>query len=301
MSDREDRNDGGHETPGPRDGGAAEEITLPEPDPDRSAEETIKVQLAALATNDDPHPDAGVETVYRFAAPALLETVGGSLDGLRQFLTGPTHATLIDHRDTRRGRLRIDDGVARENVVVTDAEGEDATYEFTLVEVEDDDGACWRTAEVELTYVGERPDHQHMPNVEFDGVEVKCEEGELLRNVLLRARGVSPHDRGTQYANCNGRGLCGTCAVRILEGEVTEPTARERRRLRLPPHDADERRRLSCQARVCSDLVVDEHERAWNRHLEEYPTRTDDPGEPIQHRYQGRDGTASGSGGDRSQ
>ncbi|PSQ19414.1 (2Fe-2S)-binding protein [Halobacteriales archaeon QS_8_69_26] len=124
-----------------------------------------------------------------------------------------------------------------------------------------------------------------MPVVDFDGTEVKCREGEVLRDVLLRASGVSPYNSMARYANCNGQGLCGTCTVEVVDGEVTEKTAQEKRRLRLPPHDETESSgyRLSCQARVLSDLVVRKHGGMWGQHVEEYAkgTEEDTDADPI--------------------
>ena len=76
-----------------------------------------------------------------------------------------------------------------------------------------------------------------MPTIEFGEAEIDCEEGELLRDVLLAA-GESPHNGSADAVNCRGHGTCGTCAVEI-EGDVSEPTTRERARLSVPPHDPD--------------------------------------------------------------
>lgn len=285
---------------GADDAGGSPEPELPEPHPDRSVENALKTQLAALRSNDEPYTNAGIKTAFNFASPAFRREVGGSLDEFVKHMTGPIHQMLIDHREAERGRLQVEDGVATEKVVVTQSDGDKTTYEFTLIEVaEGKYRGCWMTDRIELVYVGESPNHQHMPNVEFDGVEIKCKEGEILRNVLLRASGVSPYNQAAQYANCNGKGLCGTCAVEVVEGRVTDPTAQERRRMRLPPHAGNDNEdfRLSCQSRVLSDLVVHKHEGTWGQHIEEYAKGTDEhPGEPIRvsdDEYRGDDQPAS--------
>ena len=53
-----------------------------------------------------------------------------------------------------------------------------------------------------------------MPTVEFQGTEIDCEEGTILRDVLLEA-GESPHNGRTSTINCFGHGSCGTCAVDV--------------------------------------------------------------------------------------
>ncbi len=285
-SDGESTDVGGESTDADRGDAGGDEPQLPAPSPGLSPEQAIRIQLRALADNDAPREDAGITVAFNFAAPAYRKRVGGSLEEFADHLTSPILGGLVDHQDAKRGRLERSNGTAREKVVVTDEDGDKTTYEFTL---ERQSGgkydACWMTVDVDLVYVGESPDHQHMPSVDFDGTELKCKEGEVLRNVLLRASGVSPHNSAARYANCNGRGLCGTCAVEVADGDVTEKTAQERRRLKLPPHSGtdNENYRLSCQCRVLSDLVVRKHEGVWGQHVEEYASGTEEtPGaEPI--------------------
>ena len=93
-----------------------------------------------------------------------------------------------------------------------------------------------------------------MPSVKFAGQSVECLGGSNLRMVLLRAR-LPLYNDAAQALNCRGRGVCGTCAVRI-QGPVSEPTPAERVRLRLPPHDLAAGLRLACQCSVLGDLEV---------------------------------------------
>jgi ferredoxin len=73
-------------------------------------------------------------------------------------------------------------------------------------------------------------------------------KGATLRDVL-RERDCSPYTRLTERLNCGGRGLCGTCGVRIEP--APEPTH---------VHDALAARwgypRLSCQVTLAEDLRV---------------------------------------------
>ena len=105
-----------------------------------------------------------------------------------------------------------------------------------------------------------------MPTIEFEGTEVDCEEGEILRDAL-RAAGESPHNGSADTVNCRGHGTCGTCAVEI-EGDVSEPSSRERARLSVPPHDPDDGLRLSCQTTVRGDLEVTKHDGFWGQDVE---------------------------------
>jgi ferredoxin len=81
--------------------------------------------------------------------------------------------------------------------------------------------------------------------------------------VLLRAR-LPLYTRVAEAIHCRGRGVCGTCAVRI-EGPVSEPTPVETRRLSWPPHRADSGLRLACQCAVLGDIAVTKHAGLWGK------------------------------------
>lgn len=107
-----------------------------------------------------------------------------------------------------------------------------------------------------------------MPTVRFRDQTVECERGAVLREVLLDA-GLTPHNGRADLLNCRGHGSCGTCAVAV-DGETSERTARERTRLRVPPHDPESGLRLACQTRVLDDVDVEKLSGFWGQHVEEH-------------------------------
>jgi outer membrane protein assembly factor BamB/ferredoxin len=107
-----------------------------------------------------------------------------------------------------------------------------------------------------------------MPTVYFEGVEIECEEGALLRDVLVAAE-RAPYNSAAEYTNCGGNGICGTCAVRV-DGEAGEPSTRERVRRSAPPLRGKDVR-LSCQTRVEGDMTVLKPPGFWGQHAEASP------------------------------
>jgi ferredoxin len=106
-----------------------------------------------------------------------------------------------------------------------------------------------------------------MPTVTFEDERIECEKGAELRETLLEA-GLSPHNGASNYANCGGRAVCGTCAVAV-DGPTSEMTDRERSRLSRWPHDIDSGLRLACQTRVEGDLGVRKHGGFWGQKVDE--------------------------------
>jgi ferredoxin len=102
-----------------------------------------------------------------------------------------------------------------------------------------------------------------MPTIRFEGEEIECSQGAVLRDAVLDA-GASPHNGTSEYLNCRGHATCGTCAVEVT-GDVSEMDDDERRRLSLPPHDEDSGLRLACQTRVQGDVQVVKHPGFWGQ------------------------------------
>ncbi len=102
-----------------------------------------------------------------------------------------------------------------------------------------------------------------MPTINYDGERIECKTGDELREALLAA-GLSPHNATSNYANCGGRAICGTCAVGV-SGPVSEMGEDERKRLSKWPHDLDSDLRLACQTRVEGDIDVRKHGGFWGQ------------------------------------
>ncbi|MEM8864159.1 MAG: 2Fe-2S iron-sulfur cluster-binding protein [Planctomycetota bacterium] len=104
-----------------------------------------------------------------------------------------------------------------------------------------------------------------MPNIQFEGQSIVCEQGANLRRVLLDA-GLPLYNGPMKVTNCHGFGTCGTCAVK-LEGAASPPAARERLRLDLPPHKRGIAKglRLACQCQVEGDVTVTKPNGWWGQ------------------------------------
>jgi ferredoxin len=105
-----------------------------------------------------------------------------------------------------------------------------------------------------------------LPTVHFNGRSIECPAGANLRVVLVRAR-LPLYSRVAEAIHCRGRGICGTCAVRV-EGPVSEPTEAEARRLQFFPHRPDSGLRLACQCSVLGDVTVTKYEGLWGQRTE---------------------------------
>lgn len=86
-------------------------------------------------------------------------------------------------------------------------------------------------------------------HVSVDGVRLACQPGSSVLSLLTDAGG-----QGHLRSLCAGRGDCGLCHIRILEGEASPPIDQERRG--LSREYLDQGFRLACQTRPLTDLRV---------------------------------------------
>lgn len=121
---------------------------LPMPAPSYGPERVVGIQLEALATNDDPVPNAGVKTAYNFASPANRRATG-PLDRFVRMVEGPRYAPMIDHETAVTGPLERNGSRADQRVTLTGPAGRTVTYRFGLSKQPDGRlEGCWLTDRV---------------------------------------------------------------------------------------------------------------------------------------------------------
>lgn len=88
-------------------------------------------------------------------------------------------------------------------------------------------------------------------NTEF---EVAPDPSTNLRVALLKHK-QKLYKGIHKLANCRGKGICGSCMVRVVDnpGGLTDKTPSEAKRLWA----ASPQTRLACQAFICGDIEVD--------------------------------------------
>jgi hypothetical protein len=121
---------------------------LPTPDPSYDPAEVVRIQVEALADNDDPVPDAGIKTAYNFASPGNRANTG-PLERFVAMVHDPTYSPMVDHTEATAGPLERDGNTARQRVTLTGPDGRTVTYEFGLSLHEREPFAgCWLTDSV---------------------------------------------------------------------------------------------------------------------------------------------------------
>ena len=104
---------------------------LPQPNAALQPGDVVQIVINALASNDYPFPDAGIETTFNFASPSN-KTQTGPLKNFTKILKGPTFKQMINHRDSTLSEVILEENRALRLVQIISADNETLYFAFRL-------------------------------------------------------------------------------------------------------------------------------------------------------------------------
>ncbi|MBD1210638.1 MAG: DUF4864 domain-containing protein [Ignavibacteria bacterium] len=118
--------------------------TLPQPKPEFSPDDVIRIQLDALRDNDAGNDD-GIATAFNFASPGN-KVYTGPLSRFKQIVRNPVYAVMLNHRSADYESVLISGTVAQQRVMITGENSQTVIYTFTLSRQRDPRYRdCWMT------------------------------------------------------------------------------------------------------------------------------------------------------------
>lgn len=121
---------------------------LPEPHPDLTPEDVVRIVLAALQHNDDPGPDYGIRTAFNFASPGN-RSVTGPLAKFADMVKNSLYSILIDFKDAQIEPATTSGEHARLVVRVKGGDGRSASFIIELSrQANPPYRGCWMTDSV---------------------------------------------------------------------------------------------------------------------------------------------------------
>lgn len=121
--------------------------SLIEPSPSMTSQDVVKLQLEALANNDEPSRNAGIEQVWAFAHPDN-RAMTGPLERFTQMIRGAGYETLLNHRSHRIEGIDQTERTAAYAVRVLARDGNYYAFSWRLGTAELDVGKVWMTTSV---------------------------------------------------------------------------------------------------------------------------------------------------------
>lgn len=135
----------------------AEDPTLPRPSSELQPAEVVQIVIDALANNDYPFPDAGIETAFNFASPANKANTG-PLERFVKLVKGPVFGKMINHRDSTLSQVVYEGNKALRLVQIVGANNETFYFAFRLgLQQQGDYAGMWLT---EAVWPLESPDDE---------------------------------------------------------------------------------------------------------------------------------------------
>lgn len=120
----------------------------PQPSPDLSPEEVVRVQVEALQHNNEPHPDAGIEAAFRFASPANRRATG-PIERFTAMVKGPAYGAMLGFERAEYGEMRVESDQAAQRVTLVQPDGRRVSYVFGLSKQSGGEyDGCWMTDSV---------------------------------------------------------------------------------------------------------------------------------------------------------
>lgn len=104
---------------------------LPAPSVDWRAEDVVRIVIEALADNDRPWPDAGIEITWRFASPGNKAQTG-PLERFTRMVKSEPYALMVGHVDSEFSEVRYEGDHAYQIVHLLGRDGRAIVYGFRL-------------------------------------------------------------------------------------------------------------------------------------------------------------------------
>jgi hypothetical protein len=127
---------------------------FPVPRSDLTPGDVVRTQMEALADNDLPYPDAGIETAYRFMAPDARQFIG-SIRHFIDVVNNPIYQCCLRHDGVRYSDVRVRGRHALRALILTNANcGRETGFVFALERQQSPPHRhCWMTTSVRRVQV----------------------------------------------------------------------------------------------------------------------------------------------------
>jgi len=109
----------------------ANSSALPVPDRRLQPEDVVKIVLGALANNDTPYTDAGIETTFNFASPSNKARTG-PLERFIVMVKGPVYGVMVGHKSHELSEIVMSNNRAYQWARLVTANGVAVHFGFRL-------------------------------------------------------------------------------------------------------------------------------------------------------------------------
>jgi len=109
----------------------ADKAEIPQPGIELQPEDVVRIVINALADNDKPYADAGIETTFAFASPANKVNTG-PLDKFTRMVKNDVYGIMVDHIESEFSKVVHDGNNAYQLVQLKGKNGVEIVFAFRL-------------------------------------------------------------------------------------------------------------------------------------------------------------------------
>lgn len=109
----------------------ANDALIPQPGIELKPEDVVRIVINALANNDLPYADAGIETTFAFASPANKVNTG-PLEKFTQMVKNDVYGIMVDHVESEFSKVVHDGNNAYQLVQLKGKNGVEIVFAFRL-------------------------------------------------------------------------------------------------------------------------------------------------------------------------
>ena len=131
---------------------------LPQPSLQLEPADVVRIVIEALARNDEPYVDAGIETTFAFASPANKVNTG-PLSKFAKMVRNPAYGVMVDHVAREFSEVVLMGDKAYQMVKIGGRNGAEVVFAFRLGRQADGEFAgMWMTDAVWPVAFGDIPE-----------------------------------------------------------------------------------------------------------------------------------------------
>lgn len=128
----------------------AADLKRTQPDPSLNAREVVEIVMNALANNDYPYKNHGIEITYNFASPEN-KIITGPLSRFSEMIRLGIYSTMLNSKDIKYENYEVEGGNAQLDVILQTRDNRTQGFQFRLKrQIDNEFHDCWMTDSVML-------------------------------------------------------------------------------------------------------------------------------------------------------
>jgi hypothetical protein len=128
----------------------AADLKRTQPDPSLNAREVVEIVMNALANNDYPYQNHGIEITYNFASPEN-KIITGPLSRFSEMIRLGIYSTMLNSKDIKYENYEVEGGNAQLDVILQTRDNRTQGFQFRLKrQIDNEFHDCWMTDSVML-------------------------------------------------------------------------------------------------------------------------------------------------------